>query len=160
GLGYNYWKGTGEKDAAVRAAYKDFITTTFKLIGDATPEKSAQAVYDLEKKIFDVSWSPDQQRDVKAEYNPMDLAGLKKLAPTIDWPAMLEASGLKGVDHVVVGETTEVAKASQLIASQPLDTWKKFLAFHMARTSARYLPKAMDDANFAFYGTKLQGVEQ
>ncbi len=160
GLGYNYWTGKEDKSVAIRAAYKDFITTTFKLIGDPTPEKSAQTVYDLEKKIVDISWDPVKQRDIKLTYNPMDMSGLKKLAPTVDWPAFFAAGGVDGLQHVVVGETTEISAAAKLIQSQPLDAWKKYMVFNLARASANTLPKALDDANFAFYGKKLRGIEQ
>jgi endothelin-converting enzyme/putative endopeptidase len=159
GIGYNYWHESGKKFDDDRAAYKDFITTTLKLIGDPTPEKSAQQVYDLEKKIADVAWSPKEQRDIVKTYNPMDMAGLKKLAPSIDWPVFFAAGGMKDVPKVVVAEKTAVTKGGALLDSQPLDAWKKYLAFHLARTSANSLPKAMDDASFAFYGKKLQGIE-
>jgi putative endopeptidase len=159
GIGYNYWTGKGKKFDDDRAAYKNFITTTLKLIGDPTPEKSAQQVYDLEMKLSAVQWNPVQQRDIDKTYNPMDLAGLKKLAPTIDWPLFLEAGGLKGAQKVVVAETTAITKGGQLLDSQPIEAWKKYLAFHIARTSANSLPKAMDDASFALYGKKLQGIE-
>ncbi len=158
GLGYNYWHGEGKKFDDDRAAYKEFITATMKLIGDPTPEKSAQTVYDLEKKIADVAWSPKEQRDIDKTYNPMNRDGLKKLAPSIDWPVYLEAAGLKDAQNVVVGETTAIAKGGALLDSQPIDAWKKYLAFNIARSSANTLPKAMDDASFAFYSTKLNGI--
>jgi endothelin-converting enzyme/putative endopeptidase len=159
GMGYNYWTGKGEKFDSIRAAYKDFITTTFKLIGDPAPEKSAQTVYDLEKKLSAIQWNPTEQRDVDKTNNPMDMAGLKKLAPAVDWPVMMEAANLKDVTNVVVAETTAITKGGALVASEPVDAWKKYLAFHIARTSANTLPKAMDDASFQFYSVKLRGVE-
>ena len=37
--------------------------------------------------------------------------------------------------------------------------WKKYLAFHLANQYANQLPKAFDEANFAFFGKALRGVE-
>jgi putative endopeptidase len=159
GLGYNYWHGHGKKFDDDRAGYKDFIVTTLKLIGDPTPEASATQVYELEKKIADVAWSPVEQRDVNKVINPMDRAGLHKLAPSVDWAVMFEAAGLKDTQKVIVGETTAIAKGGQLLDSQPIGAWKKYLAFHLARTNASELPAVLDDANFAFYSKRLRGVE-
>jgi putative endopeptidase len=43
-------------------------------------------------------------------------------------------------------------QALRLVASEPLDVWKDWLAFHTINQVANVLPKAYDDAQFAFYG--------
>ncbi|MBI1359799.1 MAG: M13 family peptidase [Alphaproteobacteria bacterium] len=160
GMGRDYYLNKGEKFDAYRAAYKTYITTILKLIGDPTPEKSAQEVFDLETKLAKVQWSPERQRDVKATYNPMDRAGLKKLAPDVDWPVVLASAGLGDVQNIVVGETTAITDGGKLWDTAPIDTWKKYLAFHVASDSANALPKAFDDANFDFYSKTMRGIEQ
>ena len=160
GMGRDYYLNKGAKFDDYRNAYKTYITTMLKLIGDPTPEKSAQDVFDLETKLAKIHWSPERQRDVKATYNPMDRAGLKKLAPDVDWAVALNAAGLKDVQKVVVGETTAITDGAKLWETAPLDTWKKYLAFHITSDSANALPKAFDEANFNFYSKTLRGIEQ
>src|SRR6185503_6866928 len=63
------------------------------------------------------------------------------------------------VQHFVVNETTALRDGAALIASQPVDTWKRYLAFHLANTYAAQLPKAFDEASFDFYRKTLAGVE-
>jgi predicted metalloendopeptidase len=46
------------------------------------------------------------------------------------------------------------------VASQPLDAWKDWLAFHTLNQEASVLPKAIRDASFAFNGTALGGATQ
>ena len=42
----------------------------------------------------------------------------------------------------------------------PIDTWKAYLTFHFIRSTAQYLPRAFDEAQFNFYGRTLNGQEQ
>ena len=38
--------------------------------------------------------------------------------------------------------------------------WKDWLAFHRINQMTEVLPKAFDDAHFAFYGTEVNGQPQ
>jgi endothelin-converting enzyme/putative endopeptidase len=96
---------------------------------------------------------------VKATNNPVDRAGLKKMIPAIDWDSILEVGGLGSVQHFVVNETTALRDGAKLLDTQPVDTWKKYLAFHLASDYASYLPKAFDDASFDFNRKAIAGVE-
>ncbi len=57
-------------------------------------------------------------------------------------------------------EPSAVAGAGKILASTPLSTWKEWLAFRFVSDHAAFLPKAIDDARFAFYSKELNGVQQ
>ncbi len=57
---------------------------------------------------------------------------------------------------VAYGDTSITAGA-KLIDTQPIDAWKKYLAFHIASDNANYLTKAFDDASFEFFNKTLSG---
>ena len=155
----DYYLNKGDKFDAYRAAYKAYVTKIFELIGDPKPAVSADSIIALETKLAEVQWSPERQRDVKATYNPVDRAGLKKMIPAIDWDPMLAAGGLGDVQHFVVNETTALHDGAKLLDTQSVDTWKKYLTFHLASEYASYLPKDFDDASFAFFSKALRGIE-
>jgi len=46
------------------------------------------------------------------------------------------------------------AGESALVASEPLETWKDFLAYHVIEVYGGVLPKAFADERFAFFGIK------
>lgn len=144
---------------ADRAAYKEYVTKIFELIGDAKAAASADELIALETKLAKVHWAPERQRDVKATNNPVDRAGLKKMIPAIDWDAMLPVAGLGDVQHFVVNETTALRDGARLLDTQAVDTWKKYLAFHLASDYAAELPKAFDEASFNFYSKTIRGIE-
>ena len=45
---------------------------------------------------------------------------------------------------------------NELIAKEPIDAWKAYFRWHTLHGSARNLPKAFFDENFAFFGQTLR----
>jgi putative endopeptidase len=155
----DYYLTEGEKFDGYRAAYKTYVTTILGLVGDKAAAESAAAVIALETRLAKVHWAPERQRDIQAINNPMDRAGLAKAVPAVDWNVALEAGGLGQVQHFLVNEISALKDGTALLDSEPIGTWKKYLAFHLANQYANQLPKAFDDASFAFYSKTLRGVE-
>jgi endothelin-converting enzyme/putative endopeptidase len=155
----DYYLNEGDRFDAYRASYKAYVTKIFELIGDPSPAASAEAVVALETALATVHWSPERQRDVQATNNPVDRAGLAAMIPAVEWDVLLPVAGLQAVQNFVVNETTALRDGAALLDTQPVDAWKKYLAFHLATDYASNLPKAFDDANFEFYRKALAGVE-
>ncbi len=151
-LARDYYLRQGPIYDAVRAAYRAYIVKLGILAGFSDPTGRADRIIALETRLASDQWEPARRRDLKQSINPMDRNGLQALAPRLDWAAMLDARGLPGVDQVIVHETTAVAAAAQLLFDTPIPTWKEYLAFRFVSDHARFLPKAFDDANFAFFG--------
>lgn len=156
----DYYLRSGDRFDAYKAAYRAYLARVFELIGQAAPATAAEAVLALETKLAAEQWSPERQRDVQATNNPMDRAGLARMAPAIEWSTLLAAAGLGEVSRVVVRETTAVRGGVALLATEPVDVWKQYLAFHLTNSYAAYLPKAFDAASFAFNEKALRGVEE
>jgi putative endopeptidase len=156
----DYYLLTGEKYDAIRAAYRAYVVQMQKLAGIADAEAKADRIIALETAMAKVQWAPERQRDIKQIYNPMNRAQLAELAPQFEWPAYLQIAGLGNIDTVIAAEKSAIADTGKMLDSVPLSTWKEYLAFHFIRTHATFLPKAFDDANFAFYGKTLRGQPQ
>ncbi len=155
----DYYLNEGDKFDSYRAAYQAYVARIFELIGDSSPAQSADAVVALETELATAHWSPERQRDVQATNNPVDRSGLAAMIPAVDWEIFLPVAGLGSVQNFVVNETTALRDGAALLDSHPVETWKKYLAFHLASDYASNLPKAFDDANFGFYRRTLSGVE-
>ena len=89
---------------------------------------------------------------------PKDALAAK--APGIDWPTLLEAAGLNDAPTFIVWHPAAVTGLSALVAKEPLDGWKDWLAFHTINEVAGFLPKAFVDERFAFYGKTLNGTPE
>ena len=158
GMGRDYYLLPGAKYDAFRTAYRNYIAHMLTLAGESDADARADRIMALETKLAKSHWTPERSRDVKATYNPMTRAQLAKLAPQLEWNRLLKTQGLGAAKIVIVGQTTAVRDAGKLLASKPLQTWKDYLAFHFLSDHAQYLPKAFDDARFAFYGKTLADV--
>jgi putative endopeptidase len=148
-----------------RDAYKKHLATMFALAGQKDGDKRAAAVYDLEARMAEADWPNADRRDEDKIYNPMSYAELKALAPRFPWDALFSKSGLplnaaSGSHQVIVAEKTAFPKLAVIFAETPVETWRDYLTVHYLHTYAAYLPKTVDDENFAFYGTVLQGNSQ
>ena len=156
----DYYLNKGPKFDAYRAAYREYVTKLFTLIGDKAPAGSADRVIALENKIAAVAWPPERQRSVKETNNPMDRAGLAKLVPAVEWSVVLTGVGLGDAQHFIVNETTAIRDGSRLLGTEPLEAWKAYLTFHVVHDRAVDLPRAFDEAHFDFDSKTLRGVEQ
>ncbi len=78
----------------------------------------------------------------------------------MDWNAFLDAAALGEQQDFIVWQPKAVAGLSRLVATEPLEVWKDYLAFHALDRAAAYLPKKFADARFAFHGTALSGTPQ
>jgi len=155
-----YYLEDNAKMKAHRAAYRDYIITIQKLAGLPGGEAAADRIIALETALSKAQWPAADRRDIDKIYNPMTPAQLQKLAPQFNWTSTLAKAGLGKAGTIIVTEPSAVAGAGKILASTPLSTWKEWLAFRFVSDHASYLPKAIDDARFAFYSKELSGVQE
>ena len=156
----DYYLLKGDKYDSIRTAYRNYIIQLGKLAGLSDPEGRATRILALETRIAKDQWTPERRRDPVATHNPMTRAQLMKLAPQFEWPANLQHIGLGAAKKVDVSEPSAVAAAGKRIADVPLSTWKEYLTFRFLSDHANNLPKAFDDARFAFYGKTMNDVPE
>ncbi len=128
------------------------------LAGLPNAQARAQKIVALEMKIAQAHETLEaSQESTKAANNPWKRADFDKKAPGIDWGRAARRRAARqpaGLHRLAAGAVTKLAA---LVGSQPLDVWKDWLAFHRINQMTAVLPKAFDDAHFAFYGTEVDG---
>ncbi|KTE03989.1 M13 family metallopeptidase [Sphingopyxis sp. H115] len=140
-----------------RDAYRAYIARTMKMIGNAAPEKAADAIMAFETEIAKVSWAIADRRDIGKINNPMSSEELAAYAPGLDWSAWFAGAGIAPQKRIIVNENTAIRDIAALYAKTPLDTIKLWQQFHVANNAAPYLPKAFVDSRFE-YTKALSGV--
>jgi putative endopeptidase len=143
--------------AAKKARYQAYAAQMLRLAGWPEPDAMAKALVALETRIAEVSWSPVQERDPEAVYNPTTVAELTAAAPGYPWRAMLDAAELRGVDHIVVVEKTALPRIAAIYQETPLPVLKAWAAFHLVDDAAPFLTDRFEDPHFAFNGTVMTG---
>jgi putative endopeptidase len=144
---------------AVRDGYRAYIAQMLTLMGVSEAEARAGRIFDLETKIarahVDAVAAQDPHR--VQTWRRTDFA---TRAPGIDWDAFFTAAQLGGQDEIVAWHAEPVRGIAALVASEPLETWKDWIAFHTASRFAAVLPQSYDDLRFSFYGRILSGQQQ
>jgi endothelin-converting enzyme/putative endopeptidase len=90
----------------------------------------------------------------------MPLSQLEALAPAFAWNRYLKAVDAPSIQSLNVA-TPEFFKGMQtLLNTQPLESWKTYLRWHLVHSSAALLPQAFVAENFNFYGKTLTGSKE
>jgi len=160
GMPRDYYLLPGEKYDGYRKAYRAYIQQMQELAGIPDASARADAIFALETAMAKEQWSPEQSRDIARLNDPETLEGLEKKAPEFDWALMLKTAGLASSPTVLMTNNTAVTAMGKLMVATPLQTWKDYMSFHFVSDHASFLPKAFDEANFAFYSKTLAGVQQ
>ncbi|SEN56696.1 endothelin-converting enzyme/putative endopeptidase [Sphingomonas gellani] len=156
----DYYLLKGEKYDAIRRAYRDYLIRIQTLAGLSDPAARADRIIALETAVSQDQWTPERRRDPVATHNPMTRAQLTRLAPEFDWTPTLAAMGLGAAKTVDVAETTAVTAAGKRLGDIPLSTWKEWVTARFISDHAPFLPRAFDQANFAFYSKTLRDVPE
>ena len=153
-----YYLSGDAKMADLRNKYRAYIAQMMKLAGNRDPQGAANRILDLETKIARAHATREESEDFAKGAAVWTRTELERKAPGIDWTALLNAAGLGGAQKFQAYHANAVPKLAALVASEPLDAWKDWLAFHTINQQANVLPKPFRDASFAFNGTALTGA--
>jgi putative endopeptidase len=144
----------------LRTQYQSHIASMLKLAGFTDTEARAARIFELEHSIAEKHRSLEDNNDVHKADNLWKQADFPAKAPGLDWAEYLRAAGLDKQTQFYVWQPEAFTAESALAASAPLDTWKDWLAYHLIEDHASYLPKALADEHFNFFGKVLSGTPQ
>jgi predicted metalloendopeptidase len=152
-----YYLRRGRQYDEIRAAYRAYVEQMLALAGIPNARARAESILALETRIAGAHWSAEQSRDREKTYNPLTLADLEAEASGIDWRAFATAAGIKGDWSIIALQKSALVNLARIARRTSLDVWKAYLTFHVLDQAAPFLPKAFDEANFAFRGKVLGG---
>ncbi|HEY4939863.1 MAG TPA: M13 family metallopeptidase [Rhizomicrobium sp.] len=156
----DYYLKTDKEIVATQTAYKAYLAQMLTIAGVPDAAARAEKIYALEAALAKASWPAADRRDADKIYNPMSVADLKKLAPGFDWDALFKAAGIPekdGARKVIVAENTAFPNLAKVFAATPIEVWRDYMTTRYLHHFAAFLPKKVDDTDFAFYGTALSG---
>jgi putative endopeptidase len=157
----DYYFNTDTRTKNIRRAYVRHVASIFKLLGHDSTLANANAarVMALETSLAKSSRKLEALRDPYKNYNKMTLAQLDKLTPGLDWKTWFGQMGAASADTVIVGQPEFYQTVSQLLKTKPVEDWKAYLSWQVARSFAPTLSQPFVEENFKFYGTTLRGAK-
>jgi putative endopeptidase len=153
-----YYLSDDKQFSDLRQDYRLHVGNMLRLAGSTTSEREAEAVLALETQLAQTHWTRVESRDREKTYNPVPVAELPATAPGFDWGAWLSALG-NPPDRVILRQRSAIEDFARASVEVPAETWRAYLRFHLLTAYAAFLPSAFEDENFAFFGTRLRGIE-
>ncbi len=155
----NYYLREGEQFDNIRARYPEYIATLFRLADLDRAADRAAAVYDLELRIAEAHWPPEDNRDATKTDNRYAVADLDVVSPGIPWSALLDGAGMSDRTDLFVRQPSYVQSLASLLDPDSLDDWKDYLRFHVINSAAPWLADDFATAEFEFFGGLINGRE-
>ena len=159
----DYYFNTDAHSVEIRNDYQQkHVPLVYKLSGLNSDAALAatKKTYQLEKFLADSSRKLEDLRDQYKNYNKMPVAGLTKLAPTINWTTTFDKMDFKNADTVIVGQPEYYRALNKALTTYSIADWKNYLRKNLIDAYASYLSKAFDGENFRFYGSVLYGSKE
>jgi putative endopeptidase len=156
----SYYLDSSSAIASLREQYQPHVAALLKLAGLPDPGAKAGAIVQLETRIARVHLSREASEDVEKGNNHWVRADFAAKAPGLDWDAYFTAAGLAQAPRFVVWQPGAVTGLSALVASEPLDAWKAWLAYHVIQNHQAVLPAGFGNQSFGFFGATMYGAKQ
>ncbi len=155
----DYYMNDDERSRSVQAAYEEHLRKVFALAGsdEVTSKTDASVVYSLEKRLASKSMTKLEQRDPHKIYHKINLEGLQKISPEIDWSSQFQSLGLANPGDFIVGQPDFFAELGKMLKEVSVDDWKIYLKWQVLRSTSSYLSTAFVNQNFDFFGKTLTG---
>lgn len=144
--GYYFQKG--RQYELVRRAYRNYLSNILRLAGIDHAESKGLVIFDLEAKIAKTQWSQRDNQDDTRLYNPVAVSDLRQAYPGIEWKELLRAAHLSTQSRVVVRQSGAVRELARLMSSEPIESWRLYLAYRTIASRMDVLPEAFAAENF------------
>ena len=178
----DYYLDETEKGRTIQQKYREYIAFLLEEAGYADPQAMARKIYDFEESIArKVAWDRATRRNRDLTYTALTPAELGELANGFPLIAMVRESGFGDTDRFIVSDMPPSAERAKeleldeaslakigggtpamttLLMTTPVEVLQAWTVKEMLENNAAILPKRIDDADFAFYGTLLQGTPE
>lgn len=159
----DYYTKTDATSKKLRAEYLKAIAKMMKLAGWSAKDAAAAAktILALETKLAKASLTSVELRDIKAQYNKMNVAKLRDTAD-FDWDTYLAAIGVpkKHTKHMIVGHPKFMKESAAILKKGKLEDIKVYLSWHLIQSTAPFLGDDMVKARFDFFEKILSGRKE
>ncbi len=158
----DYYVTEDETKRQLMDDYEKHVARMFGLLGDSAEQAAANAshVVAFETRLAETSRPRAQMRIIEKLYNKIDIDGLAKLTPKLPWKEYFAAIGYPDVVDISVATPEFFETLESLVGETAPAKLQNYLRWHLVNGTTNVLSKDFVDANFEFYGQKLQGQRE
>jgi putative endopeptidase len=143
-----------------RGKYVLHIAKMLGFLGEKPAEAQlhAEQILALEIEMSKPRFDRVERRDRRKSYNPMTVADLQKLTPSINWNNYFTKIGLKNVDSLIVSQPKYMTALESVLKENKVSDWKAYMRWSLLNRASSQLSTTIEEANFDFYGKTLTGA--
>ena len=159
GLGKDYYQKVNEANTKTLEEYKGYVAKLETVLGNKTPDATAQKIVDFEKKLAQDLLTLEQGRDANLRYNPKTVEELKPLVKNVNLPDYLKTVGVN-TDKVIIGELKYYQNMDSWMTDKNIGLIKDYMKYDILNSNAGNLDQNLDNIRFDFYSKYLQGQQE
>lgn len=160
GLSRDYYVDEKVKDKL--AKYQEFVAKMLQEFGDdeATAQKNAATIISFEASLAEPMMTKEESRDTRRMYNPMSVAELQEMAPSIDWDAHLKGIGVNDIEKVIVTDPGYFKAMTTIFKTRSVADIKLLLRWNTINTALGLLSTDLEKSNWEFYSKEMRGAKK
>lgn len=156
----DYYLENDERFEGMRVAYKKHLAEMLSMAqyeGDVT--KLANAIFNFEKEIAEVSMTKEAMRFPENTYNKRAIKTVMEMTLNLNLTSYFSQNEIK-FDSAVVNQPDYLVALNSLIIKQSGETLKAYAMWCTLHAYAAYLPHGFVQSDFDFYHTALRGTKK
>mgnify|MGYP000951939136 CR=1 FL=1 len=158
----DYYVSSDADSKEKRDKYVLHVARMLKYLGvkDADAKAQAEKILTLEIAMAQPRLDRVERRDRRKTYNPMTVADLQKLAPSINWNAYFTGIGIKfkAGDSINVSQPKYMTALEGILKENKMADWKAYMKWTLLNHSTSLLSTDIETANWEFYSKTLKGA--
>lgn len=156
----DYYVSEDKDSKEKREKYVLHVAKMLAFLGEKPAEAKlhAEQILALEIEMSKPRFDRVERRDRRKSYNPMTVADLQKLTPSINWNNYFTKIGLKNVDSLIVSQPKYMMALESVLKENKVNDWKAYMRWSLLNRASSQLSTTIEEANFEFYGKTLTGA--
>ena len=156
----DYYMANDDDSKEKRAKYVLHVARMLGFLGENKDEANAhaKAILKFETEMSAPRLDRVELRDTRKSYNPMTIADLQKLSPSIDWSSYFTKIGITKMDTIIVSQPKYMVALDGLLKTNRLNDLKAYLRWSLLNRKSSELTVAIEDADWDFYSKTLSGA--
>ncbi len=156
----DYYVSEDKDSKEKRDKYVLHVAKMLQILGEkpAKAKTDADKILALEIAMSKPRFDRVERRDRRKSYNPMTVADLQKLTPSIDWKNYFTKIGLPKADSLIVSQPKYMTSLEAIFKENKIEDWKAYMRWTLLNRSTGRLSTSLVTANWEFYGKTLTGA--
>jgi len=156
----DYYVSDDKDSKEKREKYVLHVARMLQFLGvkPADAKVQAEKVLALETEMARPRLDRVERRDRRKTYNPMTVADLQKLTPSVNWNDYLVGVGIGKIDSLIVSQPKYMTALETIFKENKVEDWKAYMRWTLINKSTGVLTTDIETANWEFYSRTLTGA--